>query len=257
VTNTKERLAPERVNNSPAFLSDSPSFPRSITFTLLAASLIVAAVEARADDWPGFLGPHANNTSAETGLIDKWPAPGPSILWSKPVGTGYSAPSTRSGKLVLHHRLKDEEIVECFDPATGESRWRYAYRSRFIDPYGYNNGPRCTPLLTSNLCYTFGAEGKLLCLRLDTGKLVWERDTAKDWQVPEAFFGVGSTPLLEGERLIVMVGGQPNSGVVALDPKKTLGKKPGRALRHWAGAPRSLTTGRVRKSRRATPLRWP
>jgi outer membrane protein assembly factor BamB len=164
-------------------------------------------------------------------LLDKWPANGPLVIWSKPVGTGYSAPSVRAGKLVLHHRVKDEETVECFDAATGEPRWRYSYRSRFVDPYGYNNGPRCTPLLTSNLCYTFGAEGKLLCLALDTGKLAWQRDAAKDWQVPEAFFGVGSTPLLEGDNLIVMMGGQPNSGVVAIEAKtgrtvwESVGKK--------------------------------
>ena len=86
-----------------------------------------------------------------------------------------------------------------------------------MDPYGYNNGPRSTPLLSSNRVYTFGAEGKLLCLDLATGKLVWQRDTAKDWEIPNAFFGVGSTPILDGELLFVMVGGQPDAGMVALN----------------------------------------
>ena len=80
------------------------------------------------------------------------------------------------------------------------------------------HGPRGTPLLTNDRCYTFGAEGKLLCLELQSGKLVWQRDTGKDWNVPEAFFGVGSTPVLEGDTLLVMVGGQPNSG-----PSRNLG----------------------------------
>src|SRR5262249_29146481 len=148
-----------------------------------------------------------------------WPTNGPLRLWSKAIGTGYSAPSVRHNRTVLHHRLGAEEIVESFDATTGTGQWRYAYSSRFVDPYGYNDGPRSTPLLTSNRCYTFGAEGKLLCLELETGKLVWQRDTAKDWEVPEAFFGVGSTPLLEADKLIVMVGGQPNAGVVAFDAK--------------------------------------
>jgi hypothetical protein len=56
----------------------------------------------------------------------------------------------------------------------------------------------------------------LVCLDLQNGRLIWQRDTARDWNIPEAFFGVGSTPLLEGDRLIVMVGAQPNAGVVAL-----------------------------------------
>jgi outer membrane protein assembly factor BamB len=194
-------------------------------------------VKAAADDWPQFLGPQRNNLSTETGLIERWPAAGPPLVWEKEVGSGYSAPSVRSGRLVLHHRLQDEEIVQAFDAATGKPLWRYAYPSNFRDPFGYNNGPRCTPLLTTNRCFTFGAEGKLLCLNLQTGARIWERDTARDWNVPEAFFGVGSTPLLEAGKLIVMVGGQTNSGVVALEPEtgKTLWESVGRPT--WDGAP--------------------
>ncbi len=184
------------------------------------ASLTVASVmAATGEDWPRFLGPHGDNTSRETGLLDRWPTNGPPLLWEKTIGTGYSAPSVRDGLLVLHHRLGDREVVEAMDATTGRTRWRHEDPSHFVDPFGYNNGPRCTPLLTSNRCYTFGAEGKLTCRSLADGHVVWQRDTAKDWNVPEAFFGVGSTPLLEGDRLIVMVGGQPDSGVVALDPE--------------------------------------
>jgi outer membrane protein assembly factor BamB len=188
-------------------------------------------------DRPQFLGPHANGTSDETGLLDRWPTNGPPVSWQKRIGTGYGAPSVRGERLVLHHRIGDEEIVEACEATSGRSIWHYGYPGRFVDPYGYNNGPRCTPLLTTNLCYTFGAEGKLLCLELATGKKVWERDTAKDWNIPEAFFGVGSTPILEGDVLIVMVGGQPNSGVVALNARtgKTVWESVGE--KNWQGQP--------------------
>jgi len=168
-------------------------------------------------------------------LLASWGSNGPAILWEKQIGSGYSAPSISGELLVLHHRIKDEEIVQALRPATGEIVWRYAYPSSFVDPFGYNNGPRCTPLLESNRCYTFGAEGKLLCLELSSGKLLWQRDTTKDWNVPEPFFGVGSTPLLENGKLIVMVGGQPNSTVVALDPihGKTLWESVGQT--NWDG----------------------
>lgn len=210
---------------------------------------LLLALPVVAEDWPRFLGPHGDNFSRETGLLDKWPTNGPPLLWDNVVGTGYSAPSVRGDLLVLHHRLGNEEIVEAFHPADGKSIWRHAYPSRFVDPFGYNNGPRCTPLLTSNRCYAFGAEGRLVCLDLNTGKLIWGRDTAKDWNVPEAFFGVGSTPLLEDDKLIVMVGGQPNSGVVALDAAtgKTLWENVGRT--NWQGV---ITTG----WRREEPYQW-
>jgi outer membrane protein assembly factor BamB len=208
-----------------------------------------AGAQNPGDDWPQLLGPQANGTSSETGLLDHWPTNGVPVLWSKVVGTGYSAPSVLGQRLVLHHSIGEEEIVECFDPANGKSLWRYSYPSHFRDPYGYNNGPRGTPLLASNLCYTFGAEGKLLCLDLPTGKLIWQRDTAKDWEIPPAFFGVGSSPILEGGWLIVMVGGQPNSGVVAFDAKtgKTVWESVGE--KNWQGQPMIGWPGE-------RPVRW-
>lgn len=205
------------------------------TAALLLAGLLPLA--ARGEDWPRFLGPRADGTSHEAGLLKAWPKDGPPRVWGLEVGTGYSAPSILGNRLVLHHRVKDQEVVECFDKATGRSLWRHGYPSGFIDPYGYNNGPRCTPTLTPTRVYTYGAEGKLLCLDLETGKMVWERDTQKEWRIPEAFFGVGSTPLLDGGLLHVMLGGQPNSGMAAFDAEtgKVVWENVGAS--NWEGAP--------------------
>jgi len=204
--------------------------------SLLAAGCAGAVFAAETnEDWPQFLGPRADNTSRETGLLERWSTNGPPLVWEMKVGSGYSAPSVRGGLLVLHHRVGDEEIVEAMDAATGKQKWIHKDASHFVDPFGYNNGPRCTPLLTSNRCYTFGAEGKLICLNLADGKLVWQRDTAKDWKIPEPFFGVGSTPILEGGKLIVMIGAQPDAGVVALNPEtgKTIWESVGKKT--WNG----------------------
>ena len=203
----------------------------------LTTGVWLAAGLARAEDWPQFLGPRSNGTSSETNLLDSWPTEGPTMLWAKHIGTGYSAPSVRGERLVLHHRLADDEVIECLDATSGEPKWRYAYPSRFEDPYGYNNGPRGTPLLTTNRCYTLGAEGRLVCLDLASGGLVWERDSAKDWQVPEAFFGVGTSPVLDQGKLLVMIGGQTNAGMVALAAStgETLWESVGE--RNWSGKP--------------------
>src|SRR5690349_11658557 len=117
----------------------------------------LVAQELAGADWPVFLGPAGDNTSTETGLLNKWSTNGPPILWEKEIGSGYGAPSVMGERLVLHHRLGEEEVVQCLEAKTGNPLWRYAYPSGFGDPFGYNNGPRCTPILTSNRCYTFGA----------------------------------------------------------------------------------------------------
>ncbi len=206
-------------------------------FLLLLAALSTSALAA---DWPEFMGSARDQTSPETGLTAKLPA---KIVWSREIGTGYSAPSVRDGVLYLHHRIEGQEIVESMDPATGKSLQRVSYESGFVDPFGYNNGPRCTPLVTANRCYTFGAEGVLLCIDTKTFKVLWRRDTQKDFDVPDAFFGVGSTPILEDGKLIVQVGGQPNSGVVAFDAEtgKTLWENVGEKT--WNGVPMTAWPG--------------
>src|SRR5688500_5935068 len=194
------------------------------TGSMRLLALLSLTLTAAAADWPEFLGPNRDNTSPEMGLLEKWPATGLPMAWERDIGTGYSAPSVRDGMLVLHHRVGDKERVEAMDAASGKPVWAYQYSTQFQDPFGYNNGPRCAPLLTAEHCYTFGAEGVLICLERKTGKLVWHRLTQQDFEVPEAFFGVGSSPVLEDGKLIVQMGGQTNAAVVSFDAKtgKTL-----------------------------------
>jgi outer membrane protein assembly factor BamB len=204
---------------------------------LAAASVFSLVGTLAAADWPEFMGPTRDQVSTETGLLDTLPVQGPPLLFAKSVGKGYSAPSVRGEVLVVHHRIDRQEIVEACDARTGATRWRHAYASNFRDPFGYNNGPRCSPLLTEDRCYTFGAEGVLLCLDLTTGKPIWRRETQDDFAVPEAFFGVGSSPVLEDGLLFVQIGGQPNAGVVAFNAAtgKTIWENVGEKT--WNGVP--------------------
>lgn len=217
----------------------SPSRIRVYPCLSVVFFFLILSSAALASDWPEFLGPDRNGISSETGLVDKFPTNGLPLLWEKEIGTGYSAPSVRGERLVLHHRVGTNEVVECYDANSGKSLWQYSYLSNFQDPYGYNNGPRATPLLTEKFVYTFGAEGMLSCLDLQTGKPIWQHETAKKWSIPEAFFGVGSSPVLEGNLLLVMIGGQPNSGMAAFDAKtgKVVWENVGQT--NWHGRPKT------------------
>ncbi len=189
---------------------------RSLLLTV-AVSLCLNGRDSNAygEDWPWFLGPQHTGVSSETELKPDFTAGAPARLWEQRIGTGYSAPSILGEVLVMHHRIGDEEIISCRKVADGEEVWKYTYPTTYSDPYGYNNGPRCSPVLTSELCMTLGAEGMLTCVSMKDGSLIWHHNLQKEFRLPEWFFGMGCSPILSGDRLIVLVGGQPNSGVVA------------------------------------------
>jgi outer membrane protein assembly factor BamB len=191
--------------------------PPSPFICTLIIVLFYGTVVSQAADWPWFLGTQHTGISSEADLVLDWSKKKPPVLWKQEVGTGYSAPSLLGDQLVVHHRRKRDEVVSCRSVASGEEIWQYAYPSDFSDPYGYNNGPRCSPILANGHCITLGAEGILTCLNMENGELIWQNDLQKQFEVPDGFFGVGSSPILDGDQLIVLVGGQPNSGVVAFN----------------------------------------
>jgi outer membrane protein assembly factor BamB len=183
---------------------------------LVALAAVGLALAGVAADWPQFLGPKRDGTSAETGLRTDWPKDGPPVLWQRDVGEGYSSPVIVGGKLILFHRVGDEEVVECLDAADGKGMWRYGYSTSYRDSFGKGNGPRATPVVAGGKVYTLGVEGRLLCLDLAKGGKVWEHKLLDEYTVPDSFFGVSTTPLVEGNLALVNVGGK-DAGVVAFD----------------------------------------
>jgi len=179
-------------------------------------------------DWTAFLGPSHNAVSTETRLSRMLPPP---LLWEFPKGTGYASPAVAGDRLVFLHRVANQEIVECLHPETGSTYWQFRYATAFEDRYGYNNGPRASPVLDGERVYVMGAEGTLHCLDLASGKIVWKRDLRVDYKVPQDFFGTASTPLVDGRLLIVNVGAPGGPCVVGLD--KTNGREVWRAGKEW------------------------
>ncbi|MBX9625900.1 MAG: PQQ-like beta-propeller repeat protein [Gemmataceae bacterium] len=168
-------------------------------------------------DWPGFLGPTRDGQSAETGLNWAWPKDGPPVAWSKEVGRGWAGPVVAGGRLVLFHRVGDEEVVECLDPATGKGVWAFKYPTRYRDDFGFDDGPRSTPLIAGDRVFTLGANGDLHAIDLATGAKLWGRNLLADYKADKGFFGVATSPTIAGGKLLVNVGGK-GAGVVAFDP---------------------------------------
>ncbi|MCS7045030.1 MAG: PQQ-like beta-propeller repeat protein [Gemmataceae bacterium] len=134
-------------------------------------------------------------------------------MWSKPVGPGYAGPVVVGERLIVFHRLGDEEVVECWR-TDGTPVWKAGYPTAFEDDFGKGDGPRSTPAVVRDTVVTLGADGWLHAWSLASGKKLWGRNIMSDYQVPRNFFGVGTSPLVVDGRVLVNVGGK-NAGIVA------------------------------------------
>jgi outer membrane protein assembly factor BamB len=160
-------------------------------------------------DWPAFLGPTGNSVSPEKGLLTPWPKDGPRIVWQKRVLAGYSPPAVSRGRLFVFDRIRDRARLRAWNAETGEELWSFDYPTDYEDMYGYSNGPRCAPVVDGDRVYVYGSEGMLHCVKAETGKPVWAVDTREKFGVVQNFFGVGSAPVVEGDLLLVQIGGSP------------------------------------------------
>jgi outer membrane protein assembly factor BamB len=206
--------------------------------------LVLATVSncALADDWPQWLGPQRDGLWRETGIVKSFPAGGPPVRWRTPIGAGYTGPAVAGGRVLVTDRVlaKDaknptnpfnrgvipgSERVLCLDEATGKVLWQHEYEC----PYdvSYPAGPRATPVVSGGKVWTLGTEGHLFCLDAKDGKVIWSREFKKDFNAKTPLWGFSANPLLDGNRLICLVGGE---GSVAVAFDKDTGKELWRAL---------------------------
>jgi outer membrane protein assembly factor BamB len=216
-----------------------PRFP----LALAGAVVLLALSTARADDWPQWLGPQRDGVWREKGIVDKFPPGGPKVLWRVPVENGFSGPAVVGGRVYVmdHQRARDEkgnplrptrasgfpgkERVLCLDAANGQVIWKHEYDC----PYKiqYPNGPRCTPLVHQGKVYTLGGMGDLLCLDAKTGDVLWSKNLPREYKTEPPFWGYAGHPLIDGDLLYTLVGGE-GSTVVAFN--KDTGREAWKAL---------------------------
>ncbi|MCB1122633.1 MAG: PQQ-binding-like beta-propeller repeat protein, partial [Verrucomicrobiae bacterium] len=175
--------------------------------------------KAVTSDWKTFLGPTHNGYSPETRLLKTFGPKGPAKVWEVSRGQGYASAAVIGNKVIIFHRTANQEIVECLQAETGKRYWKYEYDSNYSDRYGFGNGPRCQPVSDGQFVYTLGVQARLHCLELKTGRILWQRDLKKEFDLTLDFFGVGGTPLLEGEKLIINLGAPGGPSVAAFDKR--------------------------------------
>ena len=160
-------------------------------------------------DWPSFLGPDRDGKSAEKDIAWGWSTQAPQLVWSQRIGEGYAMGSVAAGRYFHFDRDQGQGRLRVFHAETGKLLWQFQYPTDYTDMYGFDGGPRASPVVDRDRVYLLGAEGWLHCLQAADGQKIWDVNTTEEFGVVQNFFGVGSTPLIYKDLLITMVGGSP------------------------------------------------
>ena len=205
----------------------------------IGASIVMFAmsVGVSADDWPQWRGVDRLAEWHEDGIVEGFPEGGLSVSWRVPIRSGYAGPAVANGRVVVLDWVEDPdsrtldgtERVLVLEELTGDVLWTYEWRTSYRMLMGsYAIGPRATPTVDGSRVYVVGATGRLFCLDVETGVLIWQSDYVEDFDTSVPPWGVTSAPLVDGDRLIAIVGGEPDALVVAFD--KLTGAEVWRAL---------------------------
>jgi len=208
----------------------------NLRLAFVLACVAAAGSVGNAADWPQWMGPERNGIWNEKGVVRSIPEDGLPVKWRLPIAGGYAGPAVANGKVYVCDyvarsgdlqynagavdKRTGKERVLCVDSRTGEIVWSHEYDCNYEVSFG--NGPRVTPTVDGDRVYTIGAMGHLFCFNAATGEIIWQRQVASDYGTKAPYWGVSAHPLVDGDKLICLVGGE-GSAVVAFD--KNTGKE--------------------------------
>jgi outer membrane protein assembly factor BamB len=186
------------------------------------------------------MGPQRDNVWREAGVLDRFPAGGPRVVWRAAIAGGFAGPAVADGKVYVMDLVTADNVkisnferkafagterVLCLDAATGEILWKHETPVEYA--ISYPAGPRCTPVVAGGKVYALGAVGNLDCFDAATGDVLWSKNFPADYGTKPAMWGYANHPLVDGQKLLCVVGGK-GSHAVAFD--KDTGKEIWRAL---------------------------
>lgn len=190
-------------------------YQSTLLTTLLAVAVLFAGCGGAKAEWPQYQGLNRDNISHETGWLKTWPEDGPEVLWRIPIGEGYSGISIVDGRIYTMLSEGEDEFAVCLNASDGTEIWR----SRTDEKYhsGEGSGPRSTPAVDGDRVYALSAKGKLYGLDADSGEKVWGHDFVAEFESGMPGFGFSSSPIIEGDSLLIEAGGKNGKSIVAFD----------------------------------------
>ena len=201
--------------------------PAAGVFVAVAMIGLVLTVSGSAEDWTQWRGADRLAVWHETGIVERLPDE-LEVSWRTPIRSGYSGPAVAGGRVFITDWLEDAdsrtldgtERALALDEQTGSVLWTHQWHTSYrMMMASYAIGPRATPTVDGNRVYFLGATGRLFCLNVETGQIIWEKDFVAEYGTNVPTWGTVSAPLVDGDRLITVVGGEPDALVVAFDKR--------------------------------------
>jgi len=179
----------------------------------LVLSFVFAGLVLSSQTITRWRGPNGNGIYSETGLLKKWPAEGPQILWNYDgLGEGHSSPAFANNMIYLSGMLGKTGNIYAMD-MNGKLLWKAPYSEEFHESYP---GSRSTPVIAGDLLYIYSGKGVLTCMDSKNGKVKWQKDVFKDFDGTNIKWGVTETVVVDGELVYVTPGGKKNN-IIALN----------------------------------------
>ncbi len=177
--------------------------------------LAIAVAPVCAGDWPQFHGPNRDNKSTDKGLLKTWPEGGPSRLWEAAgIGEGYSTVAIVGKRIYTAGAIDGNCVITALD-MDGEEVWTRKNGKAWKISYP---GTRSTPTIANGLLYHLSGIGNLICLKADSGNVVWSTNILEEFGGRNIYWGLTESPLVVGDKVICTPGGE-NVSMVALDRK--------------------------------------
>jgi outer membrane protein assembly factor BamB len=177
-------------------------------------SVAALAPAASGDDWPQLWGPTV------TAAVEPKDSPrGAALreLWRRPIGSGFSGIAVAGERGYTGESDGTTDHAIAFDRRTGKTLWRAALGETYRGHDGSRDGPIATPAVSAGRVFMLGPRGLLLALDAASGRELWRKDVAAEASVKAPTYGFGGSPILDGERVVLQVGGAEKSGLVAYE----------------------------------------
>jgi outer membrane protein assembly factor BamB len=194
-----------------------PLLSRPLRTTTALLCLVAAA---QAADWNQWRGPNRTGITSDFKTPATWQADSLTKKWSITVGEGHSSPVIAGDRVFIFARENDQEIMRCVSLADGKVAWQEAYAAPYeMNPAARNHGkgPKSTPVVAGGRIFALGINGHLSAYDAKTGAVLWRKDFAKDYKETSPAFGAAASPLVDGNNVIVHVGGGAGGALMAFD----------------------------------------